>query len=180
MTQPAPPNQPPSSGSEPVRSWLSNPESAPSTPTPSGTVPPPQPPSTPTQPKPQQHATISEALSSIKPSDFSNVTQIPCSQQGYLTGIGSGIAMGVLRWIMGVRPQKAAHWAVGMGVLGATAQWEYCRFQRRQEREKMVRMVEVYSARQAREKAEAEERAKEARERKEKEKEEKRSWWRAW
>jgi len=85
---------------------------------------------------------------------------------------------------MGLAPSKAAHWAVGTGVIGAMAQYEYCQYKRRLEREKMLRMVEVYSARQSREKAEAEhKRAREQREREAKEQEEaarRKSSWRFW
>ncbi|KAK0648584.1 hypothetical protein B0T16DRAFT_408449 [Cercophora newfieldiana] len=183
-------SQPPSSP-DPTRSWLVTPEpSPPPASTPSTTPPPTLPPSLapttqPTIPPPPTGPTsVSEVVQGIKPSDFLKVHQSPCSQQGFITGIGVGAVVGLGRWVMGLPAPKAAHWAVGTGALGAVAQYEYCQYKRRVEREKMLRMVEVYTTRQVREKAEAEEkRLRQKREQEAKEQEEaarKKSWWRVW
>ncbi|KAK3952335.1 hypothetical protein QBC32DRAFT_398003 [Pseudoneurospora amorphoporcata] len=169
-----------------ARSWLSggfSSSSSSSPPTaPSQDLQPPQPttsssssnqePPLPGQPQPQpqqkqqqQHTNripISDAISSIKPQDFLSVHETPCARQGFMTGIGSGASIGVLRWIMGLPIPKAANWGVGCGILGAMAQYEYCQWQRRKEKEKMQRVVAVYTKKQA------ESRAKEAKERREK------------
>ncbi|KAK1776659.1 hypothetical protein QBC45DRAFT_212314 [Copromyces sp. CBS 386.78] len=161
-----------------ARSWLSGGFSSSSSPptAPSQDLQPPQPtttssssqePSLPGQPQQQQQQhtnriPISDAISSIKPQDFLSVHETPCARQGFMTGIGSGASIGVLRWIMGLPIPKAANWGVGCGILGAMAQYEYCQWQRRKEKEKMQRVVAVYTKKQA------ESRAKEAKERREK------------
>ncbi|KAK1753158.1 hypothetical protein QBC47DRAFT_387894 [Echria macrotheca] len=179
----SPEDKPPS---DTTRSWLTTPQPpstppSPSTPPADDQPPAPNPPSPETTYKPAR-ATIGEVVGTIKPADFLKVHETPCSKQGFLTGIGTGAAVGVLRWILGLPIPKAANWAVGTGAIGALAQYEYCQYKRRVEKEKMLRMVEVVTARQAREKAEAQERAREARERREREEAEKRqkSWWKVW
>ncbi|KAK3348972.1 hypothetical protein B0T25DRAFT_519302 [Lasiosphaeria hispida] len=170
--------QPPFPGGsspDPTRSWLTTPTppptpSNPTTATPTTPLPPPTPP-----------AKIKDAITAIKPADFLAVHRSPCSQQGFLTGIGAGAGIGILRWVIGLPAPRAANWAVGTGALAALVQYEWCQYGRRVEREKMVRMVEVYTARQAREKAEVEERrAAEERERARKEEEGRKRGWRFW
>ncbi|GAB1317862.1 Cytochrome c oxidase assembly protein COX20, mitochondrial [Madurella fahalii] len=146
-----------------------------------------QQPPAPQPPQPPHHrATITEAVQSIKPSDFLTVHQAPCSRTGLLTGIGAGAVAGALRWIMGLPVPRAANWAVGTGALAAVAQYEYCQFRRRQEREKVRRVVEVYGRQQAaqRAKEEAERKAREEKERARVEEEERqrrsKGWWRFW
>lgn len=50
---------------------------------------------------PNKRATVSEAFHSIKPEDFTRVHQTPCAREGLLTGIGSGAAIGALRYLTG-------------------------------------------------------------------------------
>lgn len=50
---------------------------------------------------PNQRATVGEAVKSIKAEDFTRVHQAPCTREGLLTGIGSGAAIGALRYITG-------------------------------------------------------------------------------
>jgi len=192
MSQPTPTQD--HSSPDPTRSWLATPQvppSPPSQPTSSATgQPAPLPPSTnsatPTAAPPSQTRppSLTDVVQTIKPSDFLKVHQSPCSQQGFLTGIGSGATIGLLRWVMGLPAPKAANWAVGVGALGALFQYEYCQYKRREEREKMLRMVEVFNTRQAKEKAEAEERLaqQQRREREGREQGEasKKAWWRVW
>ncbi|CCC12928.1 hypothetical protein SMACR_06070 [Sordaria macrospora] len=161
-----------------ARSWLSG-GSAPSAPSqdltpPTGQQPPAQSITNNAVPESQQpkkqhtnstYIPISTALSSIKPEDFLSVHETPCARQGFMTGIGSGASIGVLRWIMGLPIPKAANWGVGCGIVGAMAQYEYCQWQRRKEKEKMQRVVAVYTKKQAESRAKE---AKEARERREK------------
>jgi cytochrome c oxidase assembly protein subunit 20 len=127
--------------------------------------------------------TIADAWSSVKAGDFLSVHQAPCSRNGFLTGIGSGAAVGALRFVLGAGVPKAANWAVGAGVLGAILQYEYCQASRRREREKMKRVVEVYDRKHAEMRKMEEEKR-----RKLKEEEEERirvaptqkSWWKVW
>ncbi|KAK3391328.1 hypothetical protein B0T20DRAFT_423411 [Sordaria brevicollis] len=181
-----------------ARSWLSG-DSSPSasTPTaPSQDLQPPQsqtPPAAPIPGQPQQQqdksknnttrVSLTEVVNTIKPEDFLSVHETPCARQGFMTGIGSGAGIGVLRWIMGLPIPKAANWGVGCGIVGAMAQYEYCQYLRRKEKEKMQRVVAVYTKKQA------ETRAKEAKERREKAEQEKqepvkaeggKSWYKFW
>lgn len=50
---------------------------------------------------PNKRATLGEAVSTIKPEDFTKVHEAPCTREGLLTGIGSGAAAGFLRYIVG-------------------------------------------------------------------------------
>ena len=50
---------------------------------------------------PNKRATIGEAAKMIKAEDLLKVHQAPCSREGFLTGIGSGAAVGFLRYIAG-------------------------------------------------------------------------------
>lgn len=50
---------------------------------------------------PNKRASIGEAAKTIKPEDLLKVHQTPCSREGFLTGIGSGAAVGFLRYIAG-------------------------------------------------------------------------------
>lgn len=120
-------------------------------------------------------------MGTIKPSDFLTFHQAPCARTGLLTGIGAGVTVGAMRWIMGLPVPRAANWAVGTGVLGAIGQYEYCQFRRHQEREKVKRVVEVYAAKQKKEKEEEERREREKALARAKEEEDKRrKWWRFW
>ena len=125
--------------------------------------------------------TVTEALASIKPSDFLTIHQKPCARPGLLTGIGAGAVVGILRFIIGAPVPKAANWAVGTAVVGAIGQYEYCQYQRRQEKEKVKRVVQVYAERARKEKEERERKEREERERREREEREKaKKWWRFW
>lgn len=50
---------------------------------------------------PNKRASVGEAAKMIKPEDLFKVHQAPCSREGFLTGIGSGAAVGFLRYIAG-------------------------------------------------------------------------------
>ncbi|KAK3377105.1 hypothetical protein B0T24DRAFT_620467 [Lasiosphaeria ovina] len=142
---------------DPSRSWLVGQDAphAQPPPTPSapesnssgaGTLPPP---ATPTKSHSSgPGASIADAVKTIKPADLLTVHHRPCARDGFLTGIGGGAAVGMVRWVMGMPVPRAANWAVGAGVAAATLQFEYCQYRRRQEREKMKRVVEVYDRRQ--------------------------------
>ncbi|PSR92358.1 hypothetical protein BD289DRAFT_451833 [Coniella lustricola] len=101
---------------------------------------------------PNKRATLGEAVTTIKPDDFLKVHQAPCSREGLLTGIGSGGAIGFLRYIIGAPVPKAANWAVGSGIAVSILAYEYCQYQRRVERGNMKRVVEVVTKKQAEQK----------------------------
>lgn len=50
---------------------------------------------------PNKRATVGEAFKTIKSDDILKVHQAPCSRDGFITGIGSGAAVGFLRYIIG-------------------------------------------------------------------------------
>ncbi|KAB5518120.1 hypothetical protein GE09DRAFT_514106 [Coniochaeta sp. 2T2.1] len=137
-------------------------------------------------PGPQKQPSIFDVITTIKPADILSVHQAPCSRSGFLTGIGSGAAIGGLRFILGAGVPKAANWAVGAGVLGAVLQYEYCQASRRAEREKMKRVVEVYDRKQGEMKREEERRRIEKETERLREEEERRireqksGWWKIW
>ncbi|KAK4155666.1 hypothetical protein C8A00DRAFT_41762 [Chaetomidium leptoderma] len=184
MTTPQPPARD-QSPADPSRPWLQQTD-APPPPGSTSQAQPPQPhqPQNQSQnpPRPGQHPSLTDAVQSIKPSDFLSFHQAPCARSGLLTGIGAGATVGAIRWIMGLPMPRAANWAVGTGALAAVGQYEYCQFRRRQEREKVKRVVEVYAVKQAREKREKEEEERRVRrEREEREEEERRKrGWRFW
>ncbi|CAK7214022.1 hypothetical protein SCUCBS95973_002001 [Sporothrix curviconia] len=105
--------------------------------------------SAPTKPSHQQRASVSDAVKSIKASDFLTVYQVPCARQGFLTGIGGGAVVGALRYILGASVPRAANWAVGAFALGGIVSFEVCQAARRAEAAKMKRVVEVYDRKQA-------------------------------
>ncbi|KAK1831037.1 hypothetical protein QBC39DRAFT_372347 [Podospora conica] len=148
---------PPSDGQQPdpTRPWLATPQPPSPTPTDPTATPPPK-------PDFKSQPSLTDVVTTIKPADFLSVHQTPCAQRGFLTGIGAGMGIGGLRWVLGLPLTRAANWAVGAGAVAAALQYEWCQHQRREERAKMVRMVEVYTARQAAEKEAAERRRKEA------------------
>ena len=45
--------------------------------------------------------TVGDAAKSIKAEDFLKVHQYPCAREGFLTGIGSGSVIGMVRYIVG-------------------------------------------------------------------------------
>ncbi|KAK1986515.1 hypothetical protein LZ30DRAFT_581907 [Colletotrichum cereale] len=95
--------------------------------------------------KPQNgYPSISEAIKTIKWSDFLAVFQTPCARDGFITGIVAGAVVGGLKMVMRGSPAKAANWGVYSFIAGAGGQYEYCQYLRRQERIRMKRTVEVY------------------------------------
>ncbi|KAG6357803.1 hypothetical protein INS49_013682 [Diaporthe citri] len=98
---------------------------------------------------PNKRATVGEAFKTIKSDDILKVHQAPCSRDGFITGIGSGAAVGFLRYIIGAPVPKSANWAVGSGVAISILAYEYCQYQRRVERANMKRVVEVVGKKQA-------------------------------
>ncbi|EFX03343.1 hypothetical protein CMQ_5393 [Grosmannia clavigera kw1407] len=128
---------------------------------------------------------VSEAVKTIKPADFLQVYQYPCARQGFMTGIGGGAVVGMLRYILGANIPKATNWAVGMFALGGIVSFEVCQAFRRAERAKMQRVVEVYDRKQAelrhREEEKKRRQQKEQREREEREAAERaKQWWKVW
>ncbi|KAI0382400.1 hypothetical protein F5Y04DRAFT_45717 [Hypomontagnella monticulosa] len=128
-------------------------------------------------------ATLEEAFKSIKADDFLHVHEMPCTRQSLMTGIGSGAAVGVGKYILGRPVPKASNWAFGVFFISSILQYEYCHWQRRTERAAVARAVEVMDKKQAEKKAQAQEAARLKQEAQEREKQEaaaKRSWYKFW
>lgn len=53
------------------------------------------------QPSRPSRPTLRDGVQSIKYEDFFKVHQIPCARDGFLTGIGTGAAVGVVRYTVG-------------------------------------------------------------------------------
>lgn len=71
---------------------------------------------------PNKRATVGEAFKTIKSEDILKVHQTPCSRDGFITGIGSGAAVGFLRYIVGGEGLPSVLRAVSMaGWLAARA-----------------------------------------------------------
>ncbi|KAH8199719.1 hypothetical protein TruAng_006127 [Truncatella angustata] len=131
--------------------------------------------------QPNRRPTISDGIKTIKSDDFSKVTQIPCAREGFMTGIGSGFVLGMVRYLAGARIPKAANWAAASFMLGSVVQFEVCRYQRDEERKAMARVVEVIDRKQAEKKAKADEVARLRAEAREKAKlDSQKSWYKFW
>ncbi|KAK3385311.1 hypothetical protein B0H63DRAFT_472709 [Podospora didyma] len=155
-----PPNTRAEAASDPSRSWMvgapvsdARPDESPA---PRATPPP-----TTSQPSGSapKSVPLKEVVQTIKPADFLAVHTTPCARNGFLTGIGGGAAVGMLRWVMGMPVPRAANWAVGAGAFAAIVQYEWCQSLRRGEQAKMKRIVEVYKGQQNAEKRAAEKRS---------------------
>ncbi|KAI1259618.1 hypothetical protein F5Y18DRAFT_433082 [Xylariaceae sp. FL1019] len=131
--------------------------------------------------KPEPRPTMKDAFDSIKTDEFLTIHQLPCAREGFMTGIGAGVAVGAGRYFVGGKAPKAANWAFGAFFLGSIIQWEYCQAQRRKERAAMARAVEIIDRKQAEKKAQAAETARLKREAYEKaQQEQKKSWYKFW
>ena len=53
------------------------------------------------------HATVSDAVKTIKPEDFLSVTNTPCARDGFMGGIISGALVGGIRFVMSGRFQDS-------------------------------------------------------------------------
>lgn len=80
--------------------------------------------------------------------DLAHIGEIPCARNSLLSGIASGIGIGVIRGI-NVKPFVAANWAVGTFVVVAVGTWNVCQASIRSERDKVRVVVEKMSQRRA-------------------------------
>jgi cytochrome c oxidase assembly protein subunit 20 len=130
-----PNTQPPAEASSPssVETWTDIPK-----------TPPPQ-----AIPGNPQRISLGDAAATIKAEDFLKVHEQPCARDGYMTGIGFGAAVGMLRFVLRGAVYNSASWAVGAGVLSSVLHYEYCRYRLREEKIKMKRVMEVFEMRQA-------------------------------
>ncbi|PHH73655.1 hypothetical protein CDD82_5333 [Ophiocordyceps australis] len=129
-----------------------------------------------------QHArpSLSEAIGTIHAQDFANIPNLPCARNGLLVGIASGFLSGSLYFVTRGKVAKATNWAVGMFLVGSTASYEYCHYQRRAERTRMKRHIEIVAEKR---REVARQAAEEEREKKRLEQEHKavqKPWYKVW
>ncbi|KAI0300320.1 hypothetical protein BC826DRAFT_1090342 [Russula brevipes] len=72
---------------------------------------------------------------------FKRVGEIPCARNGLLSGIASGVGVGVIRGLS-VHPLVASHWAVGTFMLVSIGTWTICQRNIEDERRRVQTVVE--------------------------------------
>ncbi|KAH9969555.1 hypothetical protein BC827DRAFT_1160889 [Russula dissimulans] len=71
-------------------------------------------------------ADVREAIKRVSPSeDLQRIGEIPCARNSLLSGIASGVGIGVIRGLS-VHPLTASHWAVGTFMLVSLGTWAIC------------------------------------------------------
>jgi len=69
------------------------------------------------------------------------VGEIPCARNSLLSGIASGVGVGVIRGLS-VHPLSASHWAVGTFMLVSLGTWTICQQKILEERQRVQTVVE--------------------------------------
>lgn len=78
--------------------------------------------------------------------DMKNViSTVPCAREGFLYGIGSGIAVGALRLFKGGSGMSAGNWAVGTFAAMAVVSNKLCLYHRTRQHAKAVSILEMQS-----------------------------------
>jgi cytochrome c oxidase assembly protein subunit 20 len=97
--------------------------------------------------------------------DFTSLPSRPCVRDSFMTGIGSGFALGGTRALLRGSVWSACNWAAGGFCIASGVMYQYCLNKRQAEKEGMMRAVEILNAKSAERKAreEARERQKEER-----------------
>ncbi|KAI9512376.1 hypothetical protein F5148DRAFT_973607 [Russula earlei] len=73
--------------------------------------------------------------------DLQRIGEIPCARNSLLSGIASGVGVGVIRGLS-VRPFAASHWAVGTFMLVSLGTWSICQQNILEERRRVQTVVE--------------------------------------
>ncbi|KAI9027177.1 hypothetical protein CLU79DRAFT_740690, partial [Phycomyces nitens] len=96
---------------------------------------------------PNNEPRVSEALKTVKIEDFKDVPKIPCARNSLLYGMGSGIGVGAIRYMMKQRIPTAANWAVGVFCGVSAISFELCQMARKQKLEKLQLIVKATDSR---------------------------------
>ncbi|KAK5173172.1 uncharacterized protein LTR77_003294 [Saxophila tyrrhenica] len=98
-------------------------------------------------------------------SDFAELPKRPCVRDAGMTGLGSGFALGGLRFMFRAGVFSACNWAVFGTCFGSGIMYQYCLYKRQAERDGMIRAVEIMNKNQLEKQAreQAKERQKEER-----------------
>lgn len=87
-------------------------------------------------------ADVREAFKRLSPyDDMQRVGEIPCARNSLLSGIASGVGVGVIRGLS-VHPLSASHWAVGTFMLVSLGTWTICQQRILEERQRVQTVVE--------------------------------------
>jgi len=87
-------------------------------------------------------ADMREAFKRLSPhDDMQRIGEIPCARNSLLSGIASGVGVGVIRGLT-VHPLSASHWAVGTFMLVSLGTWTICQRKILEERQRVQTVVE--------------------------------------
>ncbi|KIK08021.1 hypothetical protein K443DRAFT_85865, partial [Laccaria amethystina LaAM-08-1] len=78
-----------------------------------------------------------------------HITDIPCSRNSLLSGIASGVGVGVIRGV-----STAGHWAIATFSIVSLGTWHLCQKQIADERKKVAKIIESMPQRSVKQAAE--------------------------
>ncbi|KDQ25856.1 hypothetical protein PLEOSDRAFT_1045566, partial [Pleurotus ostreatus PC15] len=70
-----------------------------------------------------------------------NIGQIPCARNSLLSGIASGVGIGVIRGLS-AGPLVAGHWAMATFTVISLGSWHVCQRQIRREQQNVQKIIE--------------------------------------
>jgi len=85
---------------------------------------------------------VREAFKRLSPrEDLERIGEIPCARNSLLSGIASGVGIGVVRGLS-VGPFAASNWAMGTFMLVSLGTWTICQRNIQEERRRVQTIVE--------------------------------------
>ncbi|KAI7863578.1 hypothetical protein BDF14DRAFT_1885003 [Spinellus fusiger] len=91
-------------------------------------------------------ATVTEAFKTVKLEDFKQVAKIPCARNALLYGMGTGVSVGAIRYLMKRKVPTAANWAVVAFCGVSLVSFEMCHLERKSKIEKLHRIIKATDA----------------------------------
>ncbi|KAI0699919.1 hypothetical protein C8T65DRAFT_658584 [Cerioporus squamosus] len=85
---------------------------------------------------------VKEAFKRISSDDLNKINEIPCARNSLLSGIASGVGIGVIRGLSS-SAFVASNWAMGTFVLISLGSWTICQRNRAEERRRIQQVVEA-------------------------------------
>ncbi|RDX53558.1 hypothetical protein OH76DRAFT_1399481 [Lentinus brumalis] len=85
---------------------------------------------------------LKEAFKRISSDDLNKINEIPCARNSLLSGIASGVGIGVIRGLSS-SAFVASNWAMGTFVLISLGSWTICQKNRADERRRMQQVIEA-------------------------------------
>jgi len=89
---------------------------------------------------------VREATKRLSFSDFSRISEMPCVRSSLLTGIASGIGVGIIRGVS-ARPFVASNWAMSTFLVISTGSWVLCQKAKSDEFTRIRRVMDSMPAR---------------------------------